>query len=84
MSRTMLWTAKSSISSSLAQGRRAVFWPVSYTHLDVYKRQDGEISNAKQGDNTMNFELDIATSQTVIVTFIFDKKFYVSKKVIIQ
>ena len=45
---------------------------------------DGEISNAKQGDNTMNFELDIATSQTVIVTFIFDKKFYVSKKVMIQ
>jgi len=45
---------------------------------------DGEIEDAQQGDNSMNFELDGITNQTVIITFIFDNKFYVSQKVIVK
>lgn len=45
---------------------------------------DGEIEDAQQGDNSMNFELDGIANQTVIITFIFDNKFYVSQKVIVK
>ncbi|RKS03468.1 hypothetical protein [Flavobacterium sp. 102] len=45
---------------------------------------DGEIEEATQGDNAMNFELDGIANQTVIITFIFDHKFYVSQKVIVK
>ena len=45
---------------------------------------DGEIDSAKQGHNTMNFEIDNASNQTVIITFIFDNKFYVSRKVSVK
>ena len=45
---------------------------------------DGEITDAKEGENLMNFELDSIDNQTVIITFIFDNKFYVSKKVIVK
>lgn len=45
---------------------------------------DGTISNAKIGLNTMNFDLDAGTNKTVLVTFVFDNKFYVSKKIIIK
>ncbi|MDG2431986.1 hypothetical protein [Flavobacterium sp.] len=45
---------------------------------------DGEIDSAKQGHNTMNFEIDNASNQTVIITFIFDNKFYVSRKVMVN
>lgn len=45
---------------------------------------DGEITDAKQGDNAMNFELDSVANQMVIVTFIFDNKFYVSQKVMVK
>jgi hypothetical protein len=45
---------------------------------------DGEITDAKQGDNAMNFELDSIANQLVIVTFIFDNKFYVSQKVMVK
>lgn len=45
---------------------------------------DGEIEDTTQGDNTMNFELDGISNQTVIITFIFDNKFYVSQKVIVK
>lgn len=45
---------------------------------------DGEIEEATQGDNAMNFELDGIANQTVIITFIFDNKFYVSQKVIVK
>ncbi|MFN3754726.1 hypothetical protein [Flavobacterium sp.] len=45
---------------------------------------DGEITDAEQGENTMNFELDNVSNQTVIITFIFDNKFYVSQKVIVK
>jgi hypothetical protein len=45
---------------------------------------DGEISDVNKGENTMNFELDDVSNQTVIVTFIFDNKFYVSQKVLVK
>lgn len=45
---------------------------------------DGEIEDTTQGENSMNFELDGISNQTVIITFIFDNKFYVSKKVIVK
>ncbi len=45
---------------------------------------DGEIDSAKQGHNAMNFEIDNVSNQTVIITFVFDNKFYVSRKVIVK
>jgi hypothetical protein len=45
---------------------------------------DGEIEDSTKGDNSMNFELDGISNQTVIITFIFDNKFYVSQKVIVK
>ena len=44
--------------------------------LDGKIISDGEISEAKQGENAMNFELDNVSNQVVIITFIFDNKFY--------
>ncbi len=52
--------------------------------LDGKIIDDGEINSAKEGHNTMNFEIDNVANQTVIVTFIFDHKFYVSRKVIVN
>ena len=45
---------------------------------------DGEIDSVKQGHNSMNFEIDAKAKQTVIITFIFDNKFYVSRKVMLK
>lgn len=45
---------------------------------------DGEIDKAKKGHNAMNFKIDNVSNQTVIITFIFDNKFYVSKKVLVK
>lgn len=45
---------------------------------------DGEISDAIKGENTMIFELDTNHNQTVIVTFVFDNKFYVSQKILVE
>jgi hypothetical protein len=45
---------------------------------------DGEIEDAAVGNNTMDFELDNPSDKIVIVTFIFDNKFYVSQKVVIR
>jgi len=45
---------------------------------------DGEISASKIGKNTMDFELTSSDAQMLIVTFIFDQKFYVSRKVILK
>ena len=52
--------------------------------LDGKIISDGEISEAKQGENAMNFELDNVSNQVVIITFIFDNKFYVSQKVVVN
>jgi hypothetical protein len=54
------------------------------TSLDGKIITDGEVADAKQGDNSMNFEIDGVSNQTVIITFIFDNKFYVSQKVIVN
>jgi hypothetical protein len=45
---------------------------------------DGEISDTSKGENEMTFDLDGITNQTVIITFIFDNKFYVSQKVVVR
>lgn len=42
---------------------------------------DGEIQNTSIGENSMTFEIDNVKNQMVIITFIFDNKFYISKKV---
>ena len=54
------------------------------TSLDGKIITDGEVSDAKQGENSINFEIDGVSNKTVIVTFIFDNKFYVSQKVIVN
>jgi len=45
---------------------------------------DGEINSTHPGPNSMNFEIDNVSNQTVIITFIFDNKFYVSRKVVVR
>ena len=52
--------------------------------LDGKILDDGEIEGVKIGNNTMNFSLENANTQMVILTFIFDHKFYVSQKVLVN
>ena len=52
--------------------------------LDGRIIDDGEIEGVKQGYNVMNFVIDANSNQMVIITFIFDNKFYVSRKVFIN
>jgi hypothetical protein len=52
--------------------------------LDGKIISDGEISDTTLGENVMTFDLDGISNQTVIITFIFDDKFYVSQKVIVN
>jgi hypothetical protein len=52
--------------------------------LDGKIIDDGEIDSVKKGLNAMDFEIDKVSNQTVIITFIFDNKFYVSNKVIVN
>lgn len=53
------------------------------TSLEGKLLDDGEIVDSKQGTNTLNFTIENATeSQTIIITFVFDKKYYVSKKIL--
>ena len=44
--------------------------------------EEGEIEDGIVGKNEMTFELNKARGQMVIITFIFDHKYYVSQKVI--
>ena len=44
--------------------------------------EEGEIEDGIVGKNEMTFELNKAKGQMVIITFIFDHKYYVSQKVI--
>jgi hypothetical protein len=44
--------------------------------------EEGEIEDVKEGFNTMSFDLNSIQSEFVIITFIFDDKFYRSQKVI--
>ena len=50
--------------------------------LDGKIAEEGEIEDVSAGINSMNFSLASAKSEFVIITFIFDDKFYVSQKVI--
>ena len=50
--------------------------------LDGKIIEEGEIEEGVVGKNTMAFELNKAKGQMVIITFIFDHKYYVSQKVI--
>jgi hypothetical protein len=43
---------------------------------------DGEITGSKIGSNGMNFNLKNANEKMVIITLVFDNKFYASQKVI--
>ena len=52
------------------------------TSLDGKIVEEGEIEDTTIGKNAMNFELSSTNSKIVIITFIFDDKFYVSHKVI--
>ena len=52
--------------------------------LDGKIISDGEIEDVTLGKNAMDFELDNTSDKMVIVTFIFDNKFYVSQKVVIR
>ncbi len=52
------------------------------TSLDGKIIEEGEIEDTTIGKNAMNFELSSTNSKIVIITFIFDDKFYVSQKVI--
>ncbi|MBU0941452.1 MAG: hypothetical protein KKD36_08475, partial [Bacteroidetes bacterium] len=45
---------------------------------------DGEIEGLNIGNNTMNFSLENANTEMIILTFIFDHKFYVSQKVYVK
>lgn len=54
------------------------------TSIDGKLISDGEIVDSKLGDNEMNFKIDTVSDQKVIITFVFDNKFYVSHKVILK
>ncbi len=54
------------------------------TTIDGKLVTEGEINDAKVGNNTMNFELDDVKSNEAILTFIFDQKFYCSQKIILK
>jgi len=52
------------------------------TSMDGKILSEGEITDAEVGENSMNFELNKVSNQVISITFIFDNKFYVSKKII--
>lgn len=54
------------------------------TSMDGKILSEGEIIDAEVGDNSMNFELNKISNQVIIITFIFDNKFYVSQKVLVN
>lgn len=44
--------------------------------------EEGAIEGIRKGESSMNFDISAAKTELVILTFIFDDKFYVSEKVI--
>jgi hypothetical protein len=54
------------------------------TSMDGKLLENGEISNITTGDNILLFDLDVKQSQTVIMTLIFDGKYYASQKIILN
>lgn len=58
--------------------------PLEYmiSSLDGKIIADGQIVDFKIGKNTMNFNLESPQNEVVILTFVFDNKFFSSKKII--
>lgn len=58
--------------------------PLEYLVMSIDGKiiSDGMISDFKVGSNTMNFNLESPNNQVVVLTLIFDNKFFVSKKII--
>jgi hypothetical protein len=54
------------------------------TSMDGKIVSEGEIADAEVGQNSMNFELNKLSNQVISITFIFDNKFYVSQKVVVN
>ena len=54
------------------------------TSMDGKLLENGEISNVTSGKNELLFDLEVKQSQTVIMTLIFDGKYYASQKVIVN
>ena len=54
------------------------------TSMDGKLLENGEISNVTSGKNELLFELDVKQTQTVLMTLIFDGKYYASQKVIVN
>lgn len=54
------------------------------TSMDGKILSEGEITDAEVGENAMNFELNKISNQVIMITFIFDNKFYVSQKVLVN
>jgi hypothetical protein len=52
------------------------------TSLDGKLLDEGEIDGLKTGENGMNFSLENANEKVVIVTFVFDNKFYATQKIV--
>lgn len=52
------------------------------TSLDGRMIDDGEIVGLKAGKNNMDFNLETDSNSIVILTFVFDNKFYRSQKVV--
>jgi hypothetical protein len=52
------------------------------TSMDGKLLDDGEIDGLHVGDNAMTFSLKNAKANSVIITFVLDNKYYVSKKVV--
>ena len=50
--------------------------------LDGKIIEEGEIEDAKVGKNAMNFDVLFVNTKMVFITFIFDDKYYVSKRII--
>jgi hypothetical protein len=52
--------------------------------LDGKIDEQGDIEDIHAGKTKMKFDLSAATTNIVIVTFVFDNKFYLSEKIILK
>ena len=50
--------------------------------LDGKVVEEGDIEEIRAGKSGMNFDISSANTEFVIITFVFDDKFYISEKVI--
>jgi len=54
------------------------------TSLDGKMVSEGEIVDFEVGSNKFDFQLNQKMSETFIITFVFDNKFYNSQKIVVQ